>query len=91
MTGYGVPLDSRHTYTKSDWQMWTASFMTNTTVRDDFISGLYKFASDGASAQPFADWYETINGTVDNIVSTGEVESFRARPVVGGHLALLVL
>lgn len=89
MTPYGVPLDTRHTYTKSDWQMWTAAIMTNTTVRDGFISGLYNFAQDGASNQPFADWYETSNGTVDNIVSTGEIENFRARPVAGGHLALV--
>ncbi|KZP32941.1 DUF1793-domain-containing protein [Athelia psychrophila] len=91
MTPYGVPLDTRHTYTKSDWQMWTAAIMTNTTVRDEFISGLYHFAQDGASNLPFADWYETSNGTVENIVSTGEIEGFRARPVAGGHLALLLL
>lgn len=80
MTPYGVPLDTRHTYTKSDWQMFTAAIVTDTTVRDSFISGVVKYAEDGQSSQPLGDWYETAGGAV---------EGFRARPVVGGHLALV--
>ncbi|KAG2042315.1 hypothetical protein BDR03DRAFT_1006723 [Suillus americanus] len=79
---YGVPLDTRHTYTKSDWESWTAAIMTNTTTRDMFIDSVYKYAADGESNQPLGDWYETLNGAV---------YGFRARPVVGGHLALLAL
>jgi hypothetical protein len=79
---YGVPLDTRHTYTKSDWESWTAAIMTNTTTRDMFIDSVYKYAADGESNQPLGDWYETLDGTV---------YGFRARPVVGGHLALLAL
>ena len=52
--------------------------MTSTSVRDLFISSVYKYAADGESSQPLGDWYETLDGTV---------EGFRARPVVGGHLA----
>ncbi|KAM6494692.1 protein of unknown function (DUF1793) domain containing protein [Amanita muscaria] len=74
---YGVPLDTRHTYTKSDWEIWTAAIMTNTQVRDLFIGSVRKWAADGLSSQPFGDWYETTNG---------QPEGFRARPVVGGHL-----
>lgn len=54
--------------------------MTNTTTRDMFIDSVYKYAADGESNQPFGDWYATLDGTV---------EGFRARPVVGGHLALV--
>ncbi|KAI0774160.1 DUF1793-domain-containing protein [Fomes fomentarius] len=79
---YGVQLDTRHTYTKSDWEIWTAALVTSTSVRDQLISAVHKYASDGQSSQPLGDWYETTNGAV---------EGFRARPVVGGHLALLVL
>ncbi|CCM03143.1 uncharacterized protein FIBRA_05265 [Fibroporia radiculosa] len=79
---YGVPLDTRHLYTKSDWQSWTAAFMTNTTVRDMFVDAVQKYAADGESSQPLGDWYWA---------NDGEVEGFRARPVVGGHLALLAL
>ncbi|KAI0327103.1 DUF1793-domain-containing protein [Cubamyces sp. BRFM 1775] len=79
---FGVPLDTRHTYTKSDWQIWTAGLVTSTTVRDLFVSSVRKYAADGKSSQPLGDWYETLDGSV---------EGFRARPVVGGHLALLAL
>ncbi|KDR83620.1 hypothetical protein GALMADRAFT_85982 [Galerina marginata CBS 339.88] len=73
----GVPLDTRHTYTKSDWEIWTAGIMTDIAGRDLFVSSVKKWASDGLSSQPFGDWYETTNG---------QPEGFRARPVVGGHL-----
>ncbi|EPS94710.1 hypothetical protein FOMPIDRAFT_1054860 [Fomitopsis schrenkii] len=79
---YGVPLDTRHTYTKTDWQTLTAGIMTDTTVRDMFISALYAYASDGENNAPLSDLYDTISG--DSV-------GFRARPVVGGHLALLAL
>jgi hypothetical protein len=79
---FGVPLDTRHTYTKSDWQIWTSTLMTNNATRDMFINAVYKFASNGTSNAPFGDWYDTVAG-LD--------EGFRARPVVGGHLAHLVL
>lgn len=79
---FGVPLDTRHTYTKSDWSIWTAAIATTTAVRDLFIGAVHSYAADGKSAQPLGDWYETTDGSV---------EGFRARPVVGGHLALLAL
>jgi hypothetical protein len=62
--------------------MWTAAIATDTSVRDLFISSVKKFASDGLASQPFGDWYETTDGTA---------ESFRARPVVGGHLGKLCM
>ncbi|KZP06336.1 DUF1793-domain-containing protein [Athelia psychrophila] len=82
MTDYGVPLDTRHTYTKSDWSIWTAAIVTDTAVRDSFITGVVNYCKDGESSQPLGDWYETAGGAV---------EGFRARPVVGGHLALLFM
>ncbi|KAI0347134.1 DUF1793-domain-containing protein [Trametopsis cervina] len=82
VNSFGVPLDTRHTYTKSDWEIWTAAMVSSTAVRDMFVSSVAKYAADGSSRQPLGDWYETTNG---------DVESFRARPVVGGHFALLAL
>ncbi|OSX60304.1 hypothetical protein POSPLADRAFT_1148035 [Postia placenta MAD-698-R-SB12] len=77
---YGVPLDTRHTYTKSDWQSLTAAFMTNTTVRDMLIDAVQSYAADGLNSVPLSDWYWANNGVV---------QGFQARPVVGGHLALV--
>jgi len=79
---FGVPLDTRHTYTKSDWEIWTAGLVTSAAVRDLLVSSVREYAADGLSSQPLGDWYETTNGAV---------EVFKARPVVGGHLALLAL
>ncbi|KLO07574.1 DUF1793-domain-containing protein [Schizopora paradoxa] len=79
---FGVPLDTRHTYTKSDWENWTAALVTDATVRDMLVSAVRNYAADGLSSAPLGDWYETTNGGP---------EGFRARPVVGGHLALLVV
>jgi len=77
---YGIPLDSRHTYTKSDWQIWTAAVVTDPTLRNSLIGFVKSYASSGVNSNPFPDWYETQNA---------QEEVLKARPVVGGHLALL--
>ncbi|KAL1661466.1 hypothetical protein GGF50DRAFT_117933 [Schizophyllum commune] len=79
---YGVALDTRHGYTKSDWEIWTSAWVTDNSVRDALIQGVYDWASSGLSDEPFGDWYETADLKADG---------FRARPVVGGHLAHLIL
>lgn len=60
--------------------MWTAAFMTSITTRDMFIDSVYKYAADGANNVPLSDLYDTLSGVSDG---------FKARPVVGGHLALV--
>ncbi|KAF7355439.1 DUF1793-domain-containing protein [Mycena sanguinolenta] len=80
---FGVPLDTRHTYTKTDWECLTASWATTTDVRDLLITAVKDWVSDGLNNGPFGDLYDTISGEI--------AIGFRARPVVGGHLALLVV
>lgn len=63
-----------------DWQTYVAGIVTDTTVRDSFISALHAYASDGENNAPLSDWYDT---------QSGSSQGFRARPVVGGHLALV--
>ncbi|TFK82313.1 DUF1793-domain-containing protein [Polyporus arcularius HHB13444] len=79
---FGIPLDTRHTYTKSDWQIWTAGIATSSSVRDQFISAVKAYAADAKNKVPLGDLYESKDGTW--VPNTG-----RARPVVGGHLALV--
>ncbi|KAI0779898.1 DUF1793-domain-containing protein [Fomes fomentarius] len=86
INAFGIPLDSRNTYTKTDWQMFVAATVTNNHLRDQIISAVLQYASDGQNARPFGDLYDTVNGTM--VPSTNP---FFARPVVGGHLALLAL
>ncbi|EGO02196.1 hypothetical protein SERLA73DRAFT_104578 [Serpula lacrymans var. lacrymans S7.3] len=80
---YGVPLDTRHTYTKSDWQSWTAAIVTDDTMRDTFISSVVKYIGNGENSVPLSDWYDSVSGDISG--------GFQNRPVVGGHLALLAL
>ena len=38
---YGVPLDNRHDYTKTDWLMWTAAMGSEEQVIDNYILYIY--------------------------------------------------
>ena len=75
---YGVPLDNRHHYTKSDWEMWTAATCGPRTRRL-FVDGLAYWLNNTSSGVPFSDLYETISDG-DQPVSPDEV-NFQARPV----------
>ena len=52
---YGIPLDDRHTYTKADWELWTAASTSNLTLRQFFVDSLYQFANTSNSRVPFTD------------------------------------
>ncbi len=87
---YGIALDSRHTtapgnqgtYTKGDWELWTAASTDDATLRADIINLLYAFLNNSPSRVPFTDWYNQ---------HTAQQVGFQARPVVGGMFAILTL
>ncbi|MGI8697184.1 MAG: glutaminase domain-containing protein [Mycobacteriales bacterium] len=80
---YGVPLDLRHTYTKADWEMWTAAWLKDhRDIRDLLVESLYEFTTTSASRVPMTDLYDTV---------TDRQVGFQARPVVGGFFALLTV
>ncbi|KAH9844226.1 DUF1793-domain-containing protein [Rhodofomes roseus] len=86
---YGVPLDTRNTYTLSNWEIWAAAIMTTTSARNQLINYVHKYLASSLNSLPASDWYDTATGKAQ--CSTGNsCQPFRARPVVGGHLALLV-
>jgi len=78
---YGVPLDNRGTFTKSDWLLWVAAFGT----ADQFttlVNAEYNFAHTSPSRVPFTDWYDTVSD---------KQQGFQARPVMGGLYSRLLL
>lgn len=81
MNRFGVPLDSRRTYTKSDWLMWTASLTEQRDKRGKFIEALARYLRETPSRIPFSDWYDTV---------TGESCMFIARTVQGANFILLL-
>ncbi|KAF2172479.1 hypothetical protein M409DRAFT_63152 [Zasmidium cellare ATCC 36951] len=85
---YGVPLDSRHSYIKSDWEMWTAATCSPSTRRL-FVNSLAYWLNNTSTNLPLTDLHETI-GT-GSWPSSPDVVQFLARPVVGGHFSLLAL
>ncbi len=56
---YGIPLDSRSDYTKSDWQMWTAALTGDAQYRDAVIQAMTRALRDMDQRVPFPDWYYT--------------------------------
>jgi hypothetical protein len=82
---FGIPLDTRHSYTKSDWEMFTAAVASEDT-KNLLISALAKYVSETSTGLPMSDLYDAPSGGWP--VGAGH---FTARPVVGGHFALLGL
>jgi hypothetical protein len=79
---FGLPLQVPHSYAKSDWQLWTAAWLSDYPVSKQLIEQVYTYANTTPQRVPFSDLYDTISGD-----QTG----FQARPVQGGIFALLAL
>ncbi|KAI1487549.1 hypothetical protein F5X96DRAFT_649583 [Biscogniauxia mediterranea] len=82
---YGLPLDSRHLYTKSDWEFFAAA-VASKKVRTEILQHVATWVNETVIDRPFTDLYET--------EGRGEFPRglyFMARPVVGGHFAFLAL
>ena len=76
MNTYGLPLDSRETYTKTDWVMWTAALSDDQATFRKFVTPMHKFMNETIDRVPMSDWVFT---------DKPNYRGFKARSVVGGY------
>lgn len=72
---YGLPLDNRERWTKTDWILWTATMADKRSDFDALFNPVFDFVNATPQRVPVTDWY-----VVDNAYKVG----FQARPVIGG-------
>ena len=75
MNPYGLPFDSLHTYTKTDWLVWTAMLASSRDDFEEFIAPLWLCYHLSLSRVPMNDFYDTV---------TSLAMGCRHRSVVGG-------
>ncbi|KAJ5220115.1 hypothetical protein N7468_009319 [Penicillium chermesinum] len=80
---YGVPLDTRHTLTKSDWESFAAA-IASTETRDLIFQNIATWINETPTNLALTDLYDTVSGNYPN-------PTFIARPVIGGAYAPLLL
>jgi hypothetical protein len=72
---YGLPLDSRATFTKIDWTSWSACLSRKREDFEALVEPLWRWVNETPERVPICDWFETREPHKINMI---------ARPVIGG-------
>lgn len=79
---FGLMLDNRDTYTKSDWLVWSATLCDSQEDFTTIVDRLWHAYDQSESRVPMTDWYST---------STAKMVGFQNRTVQGGLFIKLLL
>ena len=82
MKKYGIPLDGKHAFTKTDWSVWVASLSYDPQNFQYLITPLYRFMNETADRIPMADLINTEQAII---------AGFPGRSVVGAYFMKLLL
>ncbi|MBQ9713869.1 MAG: DUF4965 domain-containing protein [Clostridia bacterium] len=72
---YGVPLDCRSDYTKTEWMMFSTRICDDKAYFDAICQSIVNMINETFDRVPFTDWHYS---------KTADHRMFRARSVVGG-------
>lgn len=83
---YGLPLDSRESYTKSDWLVWVAALANDRREFEELVEPLWNAYNSMTSRVPMTDFYSTVTGYYHAHFSKSEniEKGFKNRTVIGG-------
>lgn len=73
---YGLPLDNRRLWTKSDWILWSATLADDAKTFEALVDPVWDFMNETVLRVPMSDWYKT--DVPAHVI-------FKARSVVGGY------
>ncbi len=78
---FGLPLDSRADFTKTDWTHWSATLSGRREDFEALVEPLWRNADETPDRVPLCDWVKTREPRKVNMI---------ARPVVGGYFLPLL-
>ena len=82
---FGLPLDSRETYMKIDWLVWTASLAADRVDFETLVHGLYRQVDETRSRVPLCDLVRTTNADKCGMQARSVVGAFWL-PLLRHHL-----